>query len=57
VSQSETIATELTVLADGLDSSAQFLTQTAGTLRGLAKALQKQVQDTYGTNRHWTEPG
>lgn len=56
MSHAETIATELTALAAGLDQSAQFLTQTAGTLRGLAEALQKQVQDTYGTNRHWTEP-
>jgi hypothetical protein len=39
VSQSETIATELAVLADGLDSSAQFLRQTAGTLRGLAERV------------------
>jgi hypothetical protein len=39
VSHAETIATELAVLADGLDSSAQFLTQTAGTLRGLAQTL------------------
>jgi hypothetical protein len=40
-----TIIEELRVLAQGLEQSALFLRQTAGTLQGLAEALEKKQNE------------